>query len=57
MKRAGHTTMGLLIVVLAHHAALLPHEYAHSFMAWALGYKSNPLVIHWASAASPTSCC
>lgn len=47
MKRAGHTIVGLLIIVLAHHAALLPHEYAHSFMAWALGYKSNPLVIHW----------
>jgi hypothetical protein len=47
MKRAGNTIAGLVIIVLAHHAALLPHEYAHSFMAWALGYKSNPLVIHW----------
>lgn len=36
MKRAGCTIVGLLIVVLAHHAALLPHEYAYSFMAWAL---------------------
>ena len=34
-------------VVLAHHAAVIPHEFAHSFMAYALGYKSDPLVIHW----------
>jgi hypothetical protein len=47
VKRAGTIAAGLLSVVLAHHAALLPHEYAHSFMAWALGYKSDPLVIHW----------
>jgi hypothetical protein len=47
VKQAGYTIVGLIIVVLAHHAALLAHEYAHSFMAWALGYKSNPLVIDW----------
>lgn len=47
MKRTGTIVAGLLSVVLAHHAALLPHEYAHSFMAWALGYKSDPLAIHW----------
>jgi hypothetical protein len=47
MKQAGDTIVGLIIVVLAHHAALLSHEYAHSFMAWALGYKSNPLAIDW----------
>jgi hypothetical protein len=47
MKRAGYAIAGLLSVVLAHHAALLAHEYAHSFMARALGYKSDPLAIHW----------
>jgi hypothetical protein len=47
MKQAGYAVVGLLSIVLAHHAALLSHEYAHSFVAWALGYKSNPLVIHW----------
>lgn len=47
MKGAGTIVAGLLSVVMAHHAALLPHEFAHSFMAWALGYKSDPLVIHW----------
>jgi len=47
MKRAGYVAAGFLSIVLAHHAALLAHEYAHSFMAWAVGYKSDPLVIHW----------
>jgi hypothetical protein len=47
VSRAGYAVAGLVLVVLAHHAAVIPHEYAHSFMAWALGYKSDPLVIHW----------
>jgi hypothetical protein len=34
-------------ILLAHYAAVLPHEYAHSLMAFALGYKSDPLVIHF----------
>lgn len=34
-------------VLLAHYLAMLPHEYAHSFMAWALGYKSNPFALHY----------
>ena len=34
-------------ILLVHHAAVLPHEYAHSFMAFALGYKSDPLIIHF----------
>jgi hypothetical protein len=33
------------ILLLAHYLAVLPHEYAHSFMAWLLGYKDNPLLI------------
>jgi hypothetical protein len=37
----------LVCLWLAHTIALLAHEYAHSFVAFALGYKSNPLVIHW----------
>src|SRR5262245_921598 len=47
MKQASYFIAGPVLVVLAHHAAVIPHEYAHSFMAWALGYKSDPLVIHW----------
>ncbi|MGB6976266.1 MAG: hypothetical protein WBE18_02255 [Gammaproteobacteria bacterium] len=34
-----------LLILLAHYLAMLPHEYAHSFMAWLLGYKSNPLAL------------
>lgn len=47
MKQAGYLAAGLVSVVLAHHAAVIPHEFAHSFMAYALGYKSDPLVIHF----------
>jgi hypothetical protein len=47
MRQAGHLIAGAILVVLTHHAAVIPHEYAHSFMAWALGYKSDPLAIHW----------
>jgi len=35
--------------LLAHHLAVFVHEYAHSFMAFALGYKSNPFWIHFGS--------
>lgn len=34
-------------MLLAHYLAVFPHEYAHSFMAWALGYKQNPLAIDY----------
>ena len=44
---AGFVVASLICILLAHYAAVLPHEYAHSFMAFALGYKSDPLVIHF----------
>jgi len=44
---AQFTVSCLVCVLLAHYAAVLPHEYAHSFMAFALGFKSQPLVIHF----------
>jgi hypothetical protein len=34
-------------MLLAHYLAVFPHEYAHSFMAWFLGYKQNPLAINY----------
>lgn len=34
-----------VLILLAHYAAMLPHEYMHSFMAWILGDKSNPLAL------------
>lgn len=40
----------LLVVLvelwLAHAAVFFVHEYAHSFTAWALGWKANPFVLH-----------
>lgn len=43
----GFVVACLICLLLAQYAAVLPHEYAHSFMAYALGYKSDPLVIHF----------
>jgi len=42
---------GLLLLVqlwTAHVFAFFPHEYAHSFTAWLLGWKSNPLALYYA---------
>jgi hypothetical protein len=47
MKETGFVVSCLVCILLAHYAAVIPHEYAHSLMAFALGYKSDPLVIHW----------
>jgi hypothetical protein len=32
---------------LGHALGYLTHEYAHSFTAWALGYKANPLALNY----------
>jgi len=37
----------LLLFWLAHALGYLVHEYAHSFSAWALGYKTNPLALDY----------
>jgi hypothetical protein len=34
----------------AHACVFFAHEYAHSFTAWLLGWKSNPLALHYPSA-------
>jgi hypothetical protein len=47
VKHAGFVVACLICILLAHYAAVLPHEYAHSFLAFALGYKSDPLVIRF----------
>ncbi len=36
-----------VLILLAHYLGMLPHEYAHSFMAWALGDKANPLALKY----------
>jgi len=32
---------------LAHDLGYLVHEYAHSFTAWAVGFKANPLALNY----------
>lgn len=39
------------LILVAHYLAMLPHEYAHSFMAWLLGYKSNPFTLTYGGAS------
>lgn len=36
-----------IVVLLAHYAAVIPHEFAHSIMAWLLGIKDQPGNIDW----------
>ncbi len=36
-----------LFFILSMWVSVLPHEYAHSFVAWLYGYKSNPFDIHY----------
>src|ERR1700712_4010926 len=35
------------LVLLTHAVAFLLHEYSHSFLAWALGFKANPLALEY----------
>lgn len=36
-----------VFILLSHYLAVFPHEYAHSFFAWFLGYKNNPLALSY----------
>ena len=44
-------TVGMLWA--AHALVLFMHEYAHSFTAWALGWKRNPLGLNYAHPTIP----
>ncbi|MDN5286227.1 MAG: hypothetical protein JWR38_2501 [Mucilaginibacter sp.] len=35
------------LVLLTHAIAFLLHEYSHSFLAWILGFKANPLALDY----------
>ena len=37
----------LLFLLTAHAAAFFPHEYAHSTVAWILGWKTNPFALNY----------
>jgi hypothetical protein len=50
MARRKSVLFWLFFVLLwwfAHALGYLIHEYAHSFTAWAVGYKANPLVLNY----------
>lgn len=35
------------LLLLTHALAFMVHEYSHAFMAWFLGWKANPLALHY----------
>jgi hypothetical protein len=39
----------ILLWLLAHSVAFFCHEFSHSFVAYALGWKKNPLALNWGS--------
>lgn len=48
-KRSDWTLIALLPLHLwlAHAVAFFAHEYAHAFVAWALGWKNSPFDLHF----------
>lgn len=36
-----------IFIILSHYLAIIPHEYAHSIMAWLLGYKAHPFDVNY----------
>jgi hypothetical protein len=46
-KRTGFGLLFIFQLWLAHALGYLVHEYAHSFVAWALRYKENPLALNY----------
>ena len=46
-KRAGFSLAFVCLLWLTHALGYLVHEYAHSFFAWGLGYKANPLALDY----------
>ena len=55
MKRSWPALALITIVEIwtAHAIAFFAHEYGHSFTAWALGWKSNPLLLNFGDLSWP----
>lgn len=47
LQVAGFGLIFIFLLWLAHALGYLVHEYAHSFVAWALRYKTNPLALDY----------
>jgi hypothetical protein len=45
MTAIGILAVTLPFIILSHYVAVFPHEFTHSFFAWVLGYKPDPLNI------------
>jgi hypothetical protein len=51
MESGGFAITTACSILLAHCAAVLPHEFAHSFIAFALGFKSQPFAIRFGNSS------
>ena len=47
MNKIGLIFITLIFILLSHYLAVSSHEYAHSFAAWMLGFKDNPLALNY----------
>lgn len=45
--KIGLILITLIFILVSHYLAVFPHEYAHSFAAWLLGYKANPFALNY----------
>ena len=52
-KKLGLVLVTPIFILLTHYIAMLPHEYMHSFVAWVLGDKSNPLALTYGGTSWP----
>jgi hypothetical protein len=55
MKQSGPVLALIVIAQIwaAHALAFFAHEYGHSVVAWALGWKSNPLLLNFGDLSWP----
>jgi hypothetical protein len=47
----GFVLVTSILILISHAVALFVHEFAHSFLAWSLGFMSNPLALDYGSAS------
>jgi hypothetical protein len=46
---AGFLLMTSVLILISHAVALFAHEFAHSFLAWSLGFMEHPLALDYGS--------
>lgn len=47
----GFVLLTSILILISHAVAFFVHEFAHSFLAWGLGFMRNPLALDYGSAS------